>query len=85
MLDVAIGRNLRRLRELRALSRDQLASLVGIDVKDIADFEDGGARVAPLVMYDLAVAMEVPVSAFFEGVEPKTAPDPAPPSERRVH
>jgi DNA-binding XRE family transcriptional regulator len=68
--DETIGKNLRRLRLERSLGLEQLALLVNIDAKTLVAFETGTQRISAAAMYDLAIALDSPISGFFETVEP---------------
>ncbi len=52
----------------------ELAERVGIRFQQIQKYEAGKNRISASRMWDIAAAMEVPMSYFFEGIEGQ-APD----------
>ncbi len=56
------------------MTQQQLGDLVGIKFQQIQKYETGTNRISASRMWDIAAAMEVPVSFFFEGLEGQ-APD----------
>ncbi len=56
------------------MTQQQLGDLVGIKFQQIQKYETGTNRISASRLWDIAAAMEVPVSFFFEGLEGQ-APD----------
>ena len=56
------------------MTQQQLGDKVGIKFQQIQKYETGTNRISASRMWDIAAAMEVPVSFFFEGLEGQ-APD----------
>ncbi len=56
------------------MTQQQLGDRVGIRFQQIQKYENGTNRISASRMWDIAAAMEVPVSFFFEGLEGQ-APD----------
>lgn len=50
------------------MTQQQLAEKVGIKFQQIQKYETGMNRVSASRLWDIALAMEVPVSFFFEGL-----------------
>ena len=73
-VDIHVGQRLRQRRWMMGLSQKQLGDLVGLDLEQVKRCETGAERISAGRMWDVAVAMEVPVSFFFEGLEGQ-APD----------
>lgn len=51
------------------MTQQQLAERVGIKFQQIQKYETGANRVSASRLWDIADALEVPVSFFFEGIE----------------
>jgi transcriptional regulator with XRE-family HTH domain len=77
-IDLHVGKRLRRRRRLLGLTQQQLAESIGIRFQQIQKYECGANRVTASRLYELAVALNVPVNYFFEGLAPVAA-DPANP------
>ena len=56
------------------MTQQQLGDKVGIKFQQIQKYETGANRISASRMWDIAAAMEVPVSFFFEGLDGQ-APD----------
>jgi transcriptional regulator with XRE-family HTH domain len=56
------------------MTQQQLAARVGIRFQQIQKYETGANRISASRIWDIAAAMEVPVSFFFEGLDGQ-APD----------
>jgi transcriptional regulator with XRE-family HTH domain len=56
------------------MTQQQLGDSVGIKFQQIQKYETGTNRISASRMWDIAAAMEVPVSFFFEGLDGQ-APD----------
>ncbi|MBC7770435.1 MAG: helix-turn-helix transcriptional regulator [Phycisphaerales bacterium] len=74
-IDLHVGKRLRRRRRLLGLTQQQLAESIGIRFQQIQKYECGANRVTASRLYELAVALNVPVNYFFEGLQ--AAADPA--------
>ena len=51
------------------MTQQKLADAVGIKFQQIQKYETGMNRVSASRLYDIATALDVPVSFFFEGME----------------
>lgn len=67
-IDQRIGQNLVRWRQMAAMTQQELARLVRVDVQQLAKFEAGRERVTPGQLLDLARALNIPVANLFDGV-----------------
>ena len=56
------------------MTQQQLGDSVGITFQQIQKYETGTNRIGASRMWDIAAALEVPVSFFFEGLDGQ-APD----------
>lgn len=73
-VDVHVGKRVRHRRWLVGMTQQQLAEKVGIKFQQIQKYETGANRISASRLWDIAEALEVPVSFFFEGLE-ETAKD----------
>ena len=67
-IDLHLGRRLRRRRRLLGLTQQQLAMHVGIRFQQIQKYECGANRISAARLWQLAEALETPVSYFFDGL-----------------
>jgi transcriptional regulator with XRE-family HTH domain len=70
-IDVDVGGNLRRLREERALSIRALAEKSGLAINTLSLIENGKSSPSVSTLQQLAIALAVPITAFFETEAPK--------------
>ena len=68
-VDVHVGKRIRQRRWLTGMTQQQLAQKVGIKFQQIQKYETGANRVSASRLWDIADALDVPVSFFFEGIE----------------
>ena len=68
-VDVHVGKRIRHRRWLVGMTQQQLAERVGIKFQQIQKYETGANRVSASRLWDIADALEVPVSFFFEGLD----------------
>ncbi len=74
-VDVHVGKRVRHRRWLIGMTQQQLAQQVGIKFQQIQKYETGANRVSASRLWDIADALDVPVSFFFEGIEDARKPD----------
>ena len=67
-VDVHVGKRVRHRRWLVGMTQQQLAERVGIKFQQIQKYETGMNRVSASRLWDIAAALSVPVSFFFEGL-----------------
>lgn len=68
-VDVHVGKRVRHRRWMVGITQQQLAERVGIKFQQIQKYETGMNRVSASRLWDIADALEVPVSYFFEGLK----------------
>ncbi len=68
-VDVHVGKRIRHRRWLAGMTQQQLAEKVGIKFQQIQKYETGANRVSASRLWDIAEALTVPVSFFFEGLD----------------
>lgn len=73
-VDVHVGKRVRHRRWLVGMTQQQLAEKVGIKFQQIQKYETGMNRVSASRLWDIAAALSVPVSFFFEGLADDNRP-----------
>jgi transcriptional regulator with XRE-family HTH domain len=67
-IDIHVGHRLRGLRLRAALGLEALGALVGVTAQQIQKYELGQDRISASRLYLLAVALQVSVTTFFQGL-----------------
>ncbi|TRW96642.1 helix-turn-helix transcriptional regulator [Paracoccus sp. M683] len=67
-VDVHVGKRIRHRRWMIGMTQQQLAEAVGIKFQQIQKYETGMNRVSASRLWDIGLALEVPVSFFFDGL-----------------
>lgn len=80
--DIEAGKTLRNLRVLRGMSQTDVAKQVGVAFQQIQKYELGSNRIAVSRLCDLATAIDVHPSAFFEAMALNSATAPESPSQQ---
>lgn len=70
-MTIDVGSNLRRLREERNLSIRALAQKSGLAINTLSLIENGRSSPSVSTLQQLALALEVPIIAFFEAETPE--------------
>ncbi len=81
-VDGHVGRRIRERRNALGMSQEKLAAALGISFQQIQKYEVGANRVAASRLWNIAKALEVDISYFFEGIQ-KRAGRVRKPSARR--
>jgi transcriptional regulator with XRE-family HTH domain len=68
-VDLHLGRRIFRRRRILGLTQQQVAAKVGVGFQQIQKYECGASTIAAGRMFQLAEALEAPVSYFFDGLE----------------
>jgi transcriptional regulator with XRE-family HTH domain len=68
-VDVHVGKRVRHRRWMLGMTQQQLGDLVGIKFQQIQKYETGMNRVSASRLWDIAKALDVSISFFFEGLE----------------
>lgn len=85
-IDQHIGARIRARRRLLELTQDDLAVRVGVTAQQVHKYENGSNRVSASKLFEIAAALTLPISDFFDGL-PFPAAETAKPdgrAERRV-
>ena len=72
-VDAHVGKRIRHRRWMVGMTQQQLADRVGIKFQQIQKYETGMNRVSASRLWDIAEALTVPVSFFFEGLSENDA------------
>ena len=67
-VDAIVGDAIRKRRGLLGMSQEKLADKIGKTFQQIQKYEKGTNRVAASTLYYIGLALDVPVSFFFEGL-----------------
>jgi len=66
-VDAHVGARLRMLRKLKSFSQEKLAQALGLTFQQVQKYERADNRIGASRLYQIAEALGVPVSYFFEG------------------
>ena len=72
-VDVHVGKRVRHRRWMVGMTQQQLGDLVGIKFQQIQKYETGMNRISASRLWDIAQALDVSISFFFEGFEDEEA------------
>jgi len=67
-VDVHVGKRVRHRRWMVGMTQQQLADKVGIKFQQIQKYETGMNRISASRLWDIADALSVSISFFFEGL-----------------
>ena len=80
LVDVHVGKRIRQRRWLVGMTQQKLAESVGIKFQQIQKYETGANRVSASRLWDIADALDVDVSFFFDGLKEEAEAEAATPS-----
>jgi transcriptional regulator with XRE-family HTH domain len=66
--DVAVGQRIRTFRQNANLSQTELAVQIGVTFQQVQKYENGKNRVGAGRLMHIARALDVPITAFFDGL-----------------
>src|SRR3954447_17005450 len=72
-VDVHVGKRVRHRRWMVGMTQQQLGDIVGIKFQQIQKYETGMNRISASRLWDIAQALDVSISFFFEGFGGETA------------
>lgn len=67
-IDVHVGARIRLRRTLRGLSQDKLGQALGLTFQQVQKYERGSNRIGASRLYDMALALDVPITYFYENI-----------------
>jgi transcriptional regulator with XRE-family HTH domain len=72
-VDVHVGKRVRHRRWMVGMTQQQLGEIVGIKFQQIQKYETGMNRISASRLWDIAQALGVSISFFFEGFDEEQA------------
>lgn len=66
--DVAVGERIRVFRKDANLSQTELANQIGVTFQQVQKYENGTNRVGAGRLMNIARALDIPITAFFDGL-----------------
>ena len=83
-VDAHVGARVRQRRLALGYNLDELAERIGVGAQQLQKYETGANRISASRLYDIAIALGVPVAWFYQGIAASDAdlqpPIPARPS-----
>ncbi len=67
-VDKKIGQRVRSRRLEIGMSQERLADIIGVTFQQVQKYEKGVNRIAASRLFDISVALDLPVSRFFENL-----------------
>ncbi len=71
IVDIHVGKRIRQRRWLVGMTQQELGDAVGIKFQQIQKYETGANRVSASRLWEIADALDVQVTFFFDGLSPK--------------
>jgi transcriptional regulator with XRE-family HTH domain len=72
-IDVHVGARVRLRRTLLGMSQEKLGQAIGLTFQQVQKYERGANRVGASRLYHLSRVLDVPVSYFFDEMDPAVA------------
>ena len=73
-IDVHVGTRVRLRRNMLGLSQEKLGEAIGLTFQQVQKYERGANRIGASRLHDLSRVLDVPVSFFFDDMDPVRAP-----------
>ena len=73
-IDVQVGSRVRLRRSMLGLSQEKLGEAIGLTFQQVQKYERGANRIGASRLHELSRVLDVPVSFFFDDVDPVRAP-----------
>ena len=73
-IDVHVGSRVRLRRNMLGLSQEKLGEAIGLTFQQVQKYERGANRIGASRLHDLSRVLDVPVSFFFDDMDPVRAP-----------
>lgn len=77
-VDLHIGKRIRRRRRMLGMTQEALGKAIDVRFQQIQKYECGANRVTASRLYQIAVALYVPMTFFFDGIAAPVANEPTP-------
>jgi transcriptional regulator with XRE-family HTH domain len=75
-IDRKVGQRVRTRRLEIGMSQERLAELLGVTFQQVQKYEKGVNRIAVSRLWDISIALELPVGRFFEGLAVRGVAEP---------
>jgi len=69
-IDVHVGSRVRLRRTLLGMSQERLGNAIGLTFQQVQKYERGANRIGASRLFDLSRVLDVPVSFFFDDINP---------------
>ena len=73
-VDVQVGSRVRLRRNMLGLSQEKLGEAIGLTFQQVQKYERGANRIGASRLHELSRVLDVPVSFFFDDLDPVRAP-----------
>jgi len=73
-IDIHVGSRIRLRRNMLGLSQEKLGEAIGLTFQQVQKYERGANRVGASRLHELSRVLDVPVSFFFDNMDPVRAP-----------
>src|ERR1700688_5279702 len=73
-IDVQVGSRVRLRRNMLGLSQEKLGVAIGLTFQQVQKYERGANRIGASRLHELSRVLDVPVSFFFDDMDPVRAP-----------
>src|ERR1700739_1133494 len=73
-VDVHVGGGVSLRRPLLGMSQEKLGEAIGLTFQQVQKYERGANRIGASRLHDLSRVLDVPVSFFFDDMDPVRAP-----------
>src|SRR5213082_2925777 len=73
-IDVRIAARLRLRRRMLGLSQEKLGEAIGLSFQQVQKYERGASQIGASRLHELSRVLDVPVSFFFDDMDPVRAP-----------
>src|ERR1700693_5145414 len=73
-IDVQVGLRVRLRRNMLGYSQEKLGEAIGLTFQQVQKYERGANRIGASLFHELTLVLDVPVSFFFDDMDPVRAP-----------
>lgn len=73
-IDIHVGSRVRLRRNMLRMSQEKLGEAIGLTFQQVQKYERGANRIGASRLHDLSRVLDVPVSFFFDDMDPVRAP-----------
>jgi transcriptional regulator with XRE-family HTH domain len=73
-IDVQVGSRVRLRRNMLGFSQEKLGEAIGLTFQQVQKYERGANRIGASRLHELSRVLDVPVSFFFDDMDPVRAP-----------